>query len=80
MKIQVTRKHIKAGKMGRMTLCPIALALKERGFENVKITTETVEVDGAELTLSPSEAKFVDDFDSGKPVKPFVLHLRFAQA
>ena len=78
MKIQIKKKHIEQGKRGRSTLCPIALALKEKGFECVKVNAETVEVDGTDLVLSKQEARFVELFDDGRPVKPFVFRLKFS--
>ena len=79
MKIQITQNHIKRGKKGRVTLCPIALALKERGFEKVRVRAEAVEIDGAKFSLSPNEMRFIKRFDNGEPVEPFVFRVRFAQ-
>lgn len=80
MKIQITKKHIKQGKKGRVTLCPIALACKECGFERVRIDAETFEIDGCSGNLPPDAIGFVDDFDDGKPVKPFTFKLTFHAA
>ena len=78
MKISVKAKHIKAGKVGRTTCCPIALALRERGFvcavSRSKIIVKGTGPKG--IHDSPcSVDKFIARFDTHRPVKPFTFEI-----
>ena len=79
MKIHVTRKHIKQGKRGYISFCPIALALKGYGFKEVMVDDEMAQVDGKESWLSKRTRLFIANFDLGKPVKPFVFNLKIKE-
>lgn len=79
-KIKVTQDHIKRGKRGKSSSCPVALAVRDymKGYKGGTIT-----VDGAGVWIGPhsftcprSVGRFVSDFDAGREVKPFTFVLR----
>lgn len=84
------REHIKAGKRRSRTQCPIALALGALGFGQegtcfagtFLVDENSVQLQGPSyVVLSryfglPRAAKrFIQQFDAGKPVKPFTFIL-----
>lgn len=73
MKIKVTEKHIKSGARGKMTYCPIALALSESGWRTPYVLpTEARKGKYGKIHQLPRSAqRFISRFDSSKPVKPF---------
>lgn len=79
MKISITRQHIKHGKRDRATLCPIALACKEKGFKRIKIHYDEFEIDGHIGYLPQKACQFITAFDKGLPVEPFTFRLRFSK-
>lgn len=92
MRVHVSVKDIKQGQLGDGAMCPIALAIGRllpddyschvncdfirwykpgmRGSDYDKYAGE----------VTPNQAchKFIDDFDTGKPVRPFSFWLRTA--
>lgn len=77
MKITVTAKHIKNGKPKKVSVCPIALSLKEQ-FPNKRICVEGYVIHIGNLSFSVSERarKFILKFDQKLPVKPFTFNLK----
>lgn len=81
MTIEITGDDIKNGKRVSCRECPIALALRrEIGASFVSVGMEEIECSGSEFGslrwMTPAPArKFIDRFDLGRPVKPFVLEL-----
>lgn len=83
MRVTITRDDIRRGTRRSPFSCPIARALKrEHGIiAGVGITSvETLQPISkwklrAELSLKAE--RFVNDFDEGKPVKPFTTVLTF---
>ena len=84
MRIKVTQKNIDKGYRGSCDTCPLALALKEAiptarlvsvGTESIGFTREG-QSRWKIIKLPPQARFFVDDFDAGKPVKPFEFDLR----
>ena len=76
MKIQVTQEHIDKGHVVRACLCPIALAVKDKGYKFASVGPTEVSYSNSQEESSteglPSEAiAFVQSFDSGHSVKPF---------
>lgn len=80
-KVKVTLGHIALGEPKNATQCPIAISLRDQGFDWVVVTSFCVTMHdpktGETLSFWPplSAQLFVADFDSGKPVSPieFVL-------
>jgi len=81
-RVKVTKKHINFGMMGDSDQCPIALALRGKGFEKVCVgTTDTYfeVLNGKSKSYSyylPKKARqFIEDFDNAGDVSPieFVL-------
>ena len=86
MKIRVTSKHIKAGKRGSDTSCPIALAVKEtvqksclpKFLRSMQINVGgDVEIGHLCMEGTNKMHQFIIDFDEGKKVKPFTFSLKF---
>ena len=80
MIIKVTKKHIKEGKCGSYRNCPIALALKSKGFTRVYVDGGDVRAHNSagfiDANLPIRAMKFIVKFDSGRPVKPFSFRIQ----
>ena len=76
MKITVTQQHIDAGVRGSATSDPVALALKDAGWEKVYVNVFGIQL-GKEKRYPLPEGmwKFMYDFDNGNPVFPFEFEL-----
>jgi len=77
MIVSVTRKHIaKARKLKRWkgytpsSQCPIVLALWDAGFERPQVDLMRIRVSSGVFRLTRRMAKFIEDFDAGRKVKP----------
>ena len=80
MKIRVTRKHIKQGKWKNARSCPIALALVGCGLNDVVVGSSEADIKGqCCLPLPKTARRFIERFDHGKPVKPFVFNLKIKE-
>lgn len=79
MTITVTQKHIKEGKRNDIGGCPIALAAREQTKDSafVWLSSLSLVIGGRfqQVRLPRRASKFVDLFDSGRPVKPFKFRL-----
>lgn len=76
--VKVTRKHIAAGKPSHACECPIALALKDKGFSSVEVWRHGWYPEpstGGCAMLSKKALDFVDLFDNERPVKPATFRL-----
>ena len=81
VKVNVTKTGIRKGEAGSRVCCPIARALKAKGFKNVYVNTDHVEFDVYGHTwyvdLPKLARKFIDRFDTNKKsVKPFTFTLK----
>lgn len=86
MKIRVTRAQIAKGVRVDCTLCPVALALKSLGMEDVRVLNTNDEMviefyDPKKQRTYHGDApmkvqEFVAAFDNGEVVKPFSFVLR----
>ena len=73
-KIEITQEDIDRGMRGRSDFCPVALALR-RKWPEAEMGCFACDL-GNRLVLVPElVSKFVEDFDSGKPVKPFTFEI-----
>lgn len=75
MIVTVKRKHIIAGAPKDALHCPIGLALKEK-FGEVTVNEDNVEINGLKFQLASQAQRFIEQFDEGKPVKPFAFELK----
>ena len=87
MKFELTEDHIRAGKQGNCSMCPVALCLREQAPDSVvtgiqtstrsRSTAETwagitvLRVRGEYYRTPPEVSSFITRFDDGKTVKPF---------
>lgn len=85
IKVRVTKSHIKKGT-AVADCCPIALALKARGFSDPTVTQDSIEFSTKgehklEFKPSPRVVSFIDKFDEqieekgSSTVRPFTLVL-----
>lgn len=76
MKINVTQDDIDCGIIGNCELCPIALAILPIVSPlPVEVDNCCIEIGGVQYNSPNSVCQFIDDFDNGKPVKPFSFEL-----
>jgi hypothetical protein len=77
--IQITQKCITNGQPGLQEYCPIALALKKKGYKNVyvgQLTTRFTDKKKLFIFNLPCDAReFVAKFDKREYVEPFKLVL-----
>lgn len=82
MKLRVERQHIVEGMPCDSEACAIALALEEATGDRWSVGIiegiTTAESATQRLLLSKRAARFVDDFDEGRPVFPGVFILKEA--
>lgn len=73
--IEVTQAHIDNGKPGSYASCPVALAMKEMGCEEVDVDIGEIEYSfkGKKFYIfTPSEVRdFIKTYDNGGVVFPF---------
>jgi len=76
MVIEVTQEHIDKGLKMSCSMCPVALALKDKGFTHVSVIGYSMFVDGSRYINTPELRQFINDFDMGEYVKPvqFEVH------
>lgn len=81
VKVEVKAKHIKAGLPENFRFCPIALAVKDKGFQRPYVTVEVSAYDKEDnpvvASLPLKALNFIDKFDEGKKVKPFSFVANF---
>jgi len=79
-KFSVTQEHIDSGEPANASVCPIALAIREKlNLNSVKVFPSSVRLDShPSYPLPRSAQRFIVRFDQGYPVKPFnfVLEIR----
>src|SRR6266404_6219339 len=77
MLIAVTQKHIDEGKRRHCHRCPVALALREAtDRSDIEVLSKYAGVPSGWSWNLPYEAqKSIDDFDMGRPVKPFEFQI-----
>lgn len=77
MKVKITKKHIKNGIPCTGNLCPVALALLDKGFRGVDVQEDCVETDTAFFSIHRGRA-FIHRFDNALPVKLCTIELTYA--
>jgi hypothetical protein len=78
MTIHVTQEHIDKG-LKSCGGCPIALALRDAGFNDVVVFQRRFIYDARRgspsHTLPPEAREFIEKFDKGRTVQPFSFEL-----
>ena len=77
-KITVTQNDIKLGEAGNCRACPIARATRRALHRHILVDEDSITIGrpgegGKEYQLPPSAQKFIERFDSGKPVRPITF-------
>lgn len=81
MEISVTKEDIKKGNQGHCRDCPIALAASRAFGVDVLVRSRYVAVDAvpggrnAIYSLPENARNFINNFDNGRPVRPFRFEL-----
>lgn len=75
IKGRVTKRHIRRGS-SKTDSCPVALSLRQKGFEDVSVDDNTIKFTTKsghtiETSVPRSIHRFVNAFDDKKKVKPF---------
>lgn len=83
--VRVTRKHIENGCVLSQSFCPIALAVREKGYKRVTVNGSEIKTGrtghgGKTYKLPPIAEKFVRLFDYGSPVKPITFKANVQKA
>lgn len=74
--INVTQENIDKGKRFASCSCPVALALKNAGYQKVSVTGPVVCIGtGYRWKVTPEIYTFIIGFDGGMKVKPFTFEL-----
>jgi hypothetical protein len=77
MKIKVQRRHIRDGVQWDWSACPIALAITEvLGVGDVSVGQGVFRCGNTNFGTSRRAERFIERFDDGKAVKPFVFELK----
>lgn len=78
--LRVSKKNIKQGLRFSEDYCPVALALRRRGYQNVRVGLGAIHLgDIGKKHLINTNGKikrFITEFDLGRNVKPFWTILR----
>ena len=82
MKINVTEEDIRMGLRYECSKCPIAIALK-RAYKEERVAVSTVAFLIYHLSIplhtlddDSNIVSFIEDFDNGRPVKPFSFEIK----
>lgn len=70
-KVWVGSQHIEQGIRRSRTLCPVALAINEKGLGPATVGVDYIETQGKRIRTPPSVVNAIMALDCGKPVKPF---------
>jgi hypothetical protein len=81
IRIKVTQEHINKGRRRACRQCPVALAIVEQTeFPNPWVGDTHVDLvtspESPSYKLPAEVQRFIDNFDNGKPVKPFAFNLK----
>ena len=75
MRIVVEQRHIDKGTRRAPASCPVALALKEAGYNRVSVGRQTVGIGNDAYFASSRMQLWTRTFDDGKPVTPKAFNL-----
>lgn len=89
MRIEVTQEDIDTGVARDCRACPVALAVRRATGQSARVVVNADEIILRDSTtglllgwikMPPDVAKFVADFDRGRPVSPISSELNFDPA
>jgi hypothetical protein len=76
VRVKVKQSHIDEGQPGESCTCAVAKAVQAAfETENVQVEAEFIQVDFAKYPTPDAVVKFIDDYDLGRPVRPFEFDL-----
>ena len=84
MIVEVTQENINQGIAHSCDSCPIALAIQDKGFENVQVDPwyifydqqpTPLQFDFAEIKTERLVTKWIFDFDNGEEVFPIKINI-----
>lgn len=78
MKINVTQRDIEKGLREDPNSCPVARAIKRRGFEDVSVKTQVIWIGCRKYNPPEIVEDFIERFDKGDTVQPFKFELDFS--
>ena len=73
--ISVSKKNIKEGRRKKPYACPIALACKDAGLYDPSVGDYYMVLTGKIVDTPNTVHRFIQNFDAGKPVKPFKFRI-----
>lgn len=77
--IAITNEHIRKGKKGKATTCPLALGLSEHFKQNIFVGNQGFWTSSLRfndyISLPKNAEQFRKDFDAGCPVLPFSFEI-----
>lgn len=73
--VEVTQQDIERGRPGTCGECPVALALKRRGFTHVDVNEDWISVDYRYSRSGSDVVWFIDNFYNGRPIFPQTFEL-----
>lgn len=73
--VTVTADDIAEGEALSCSACPVALAIRRLGYPHARVDWGYAMMRGydARIELPPAAVKFIEDFDDGRVVHPFVF-------
>ena len=75
MKIEVTQAHIEQGVKSDCSLCPVALAMAESGFDQPHATCRDLSWLGVLVKTPLRVSEWIERFDLGRQVEPFTFEI-----
>ena len=84
MLVEVTQENINQGVVDSCNSCPIALAMQDKSFENVKVGTQYIfcnyqptpfQSHVAVIKNDTRVIRWINDFDGGKEVFPIKINI-----
>ena len=73
--IEVKQEHINKGIRYQCYECPVALALRDSGFNYVHVSYFSVRVNEEYVPLPKVVQSKIIGFDAGEPVSPFAFQI-----
>ena len=84
MKIKVTKRDVSGGDQDNTASCPVALACRRAGLHSPSVSNSRIyfgkDNERVYLEFPLKVVKFIEDYDSGKKVKPLEFNLSMKKA
>lgn len=75
MIVKVTKNHIHKGQKGKPCDCPIALALRMAGHQNVEVFNSCIWINGKRYPTQLKVDRWIRRYDKGETVEPLEFEL-----